>query len=166
MTDIGAGDVHGNATWDDAAVDLLTKLWSEGDSAGLIARRLGCSRSAIIGKVHRLNLPPRITTRSLEWGSYGALTREEKAARQAARCALRKSKSRPMIFSLRKEPKPPTPEVIIVEPEARMVPLLDLAPGDCRYPFGNGPYFFCGHPATRGPYCDRHHRAAHAREGA
>lgn len=35
--------------------------------------------------------------------------------------------------------------------------LLDLEPGQCRYPFGDGPFTFCGHPQLDGrPYCGPH----------
>lgn len=35
--------------------------------------------------------------------------------------------------------------------------LLDLESGDCRYPFGDGPIVFCGHPAVDGSsYCLPH----------
>jgi len=45
-------------SWDDQRVDVLTKMWAEGHSATQIALALGCSRSAVIGKVSRLKLPP------------------------------------------------------------------------------------------------------------
>jgi GcrA cell cycle regulator len=47
-------------TWSDDRVESLKKLWGEGLSAGRIAHRLGgISRSAVIGKVHRLGLSER-----------------------------------------------------------------------------------------------------------
>ena len=46
--------------WTDERVEKLKKLWSEGLSASQIAAQLGgVSRNAVIGKVHRLNLPGR-----------------------------------------------------------------------------------------------------------
>src|SRR4051812_31987684 len=46
--------------WTDERVERLTKLWAEGLSASQIAAQLGgVSRNAVIGKVHRLNLPGR-----------------------------------------------------------------------------------------------------------
>ena len=48
------------ANWTEERVDRLKKLWSEGLSASQIAAQLGgVSRNAVIGKVHRLNLPGR-----------------------------------------------------------------------------------------------------------
>jgi len=44
--------------WTDERVERLKRLWSEGLSASQIAAQLGgVSRNAVIGKVHRLNLP-------------------------------------------------------------------------------------------------------------
>lgn len=47
--------------WTDERVEKLKKLWAEGLSASQIAAQLGgVSRNAVIGKVHRLNLPGRV----------------------------------------------------------------------------------------------------------
>ncbi len=44
-------------SWTIEQVDLLKRLWSEGLTAAAIAARLdGLSRSAVLGKVHRLRL--------------------------------------------------------------------------------------------------------------
>lgn len=46
--------------WTPERIETLTKMWSEGASAGQIARRIGdISRNAVIGKVHRLGLSGR-----------------------------------------------------------------------------------------------------------
>jgi hypothetical protein len=39
-----------------------------------------------------------------------------------------------------------------------MKTLLELEGGDCRYPFGDGPFLFCGDPAQdKSSYCSGHH---------
>ena len=43
-------------SWDADDVALLKKLWSVGQSAAQIARRLGCSRNAVCGRLTRLGL--------------------------------------------------------------------------------------------------------------
>ena len=45
--------------WTDVTVTRLRQLWSEGHSTAEIGRRLGCSKNAVVGKVHRLDLPAR-----------------------------------------------------------------------------------------------------------
>ena len=47
-------------SWTDERVELLTKMWTEGQSASQIAKELGgVTRNAVIGKVHRLGLSNR-----------------------------------------------------------------------------------------------------------
>jgi GcrA cell cycle regulator len=43
-------------SWDAKDVALLKELWSVGQSAAQIARRLGCSRNAVCGRLTRLDL--------------------------------------------------------------------------------------------------------------
>jgi GcrA cell cycle regulator len=43
-------------SWDAKDVALLKKLWADGQSAGQIARRFGCSRNAVCAKLTRLGL--------------------------------------------------------------------------------------------------------------
>jgi GcrA cell cycle regulator len=43
-------------SWNAKNVALLKKLWAVGQSAGQIARRLGCSRNAACGRLNRLGL--------------------------------------------------------------------------------------------------------------
>lgn len=47
-------------SWTDERVELLKRMWSEGQSASQIAKELGgVTRNAVIGKVHRLGLSNR-----------------------------------------------------------------------------------------------------------
>ncbi|MFB2533154.1 GcrA family cell cycle regulator [Paracoccus sp. p3-h83] len=49
-------------SWTDERVELLKKMWAEGQSASQIAKELGSvTRNAVIGKVHRLGLSNRTT---------------------------------------------------------------------------------------------------------
>jgi GcrA cell cycle regulator len=49
-------------SWTDERVELLKKMWGEGQSASQIAKELGSvTRNAVIGKVHRLGLSNRAT---------------------------------------------------------------------------------------------------------
>ena len=48
------------AEWSEERIDCLTELWAdESLSTAEIGRRLGVSKNAIVGKSHRLDLPPR-----------------------------------------------------------------------------------------------------------
>lgn len=59
---ITAQHTEHNMSWTDERVELLKKLWMEGQSASQIAKQLGgVTRNAVIGKVHRLGLSNRNT---------------------------------------------------------------------------------------------------------
>ncbi|HQT38381.1 MAG TPA: GcrA family cell cycle regulator [Acidocella sp.] len=45
--------------WTPEAIAKLTQLWADGLPTAEIARRLGCSKNAAVGKAHRLHLPGR-----------------------------------------------------------------------------------------------------------
>lgn len=61
-------------SWTDERVELLKKMWGEGQSASQIAKELGgVTRNAVIGKVHRLGLSNRA-------GAAGAAKAEPKPA--------------------------------------------------------------------------------------
>ena len=72
-------------SWTDERVELLKKMWGEGQSASQIAKELGgVTRNAVIGKVHRLGLSNRATS--------GSAT---KAAPKEAKNAASKPKAAP-----------------------------------------------------------------------
>lgn len=45
--------------WPPERIEQLRALWAEGLSTAEIGRRMGCGKNAIVGKAHRLFLPPR-----------------------------------------------------------------------------------------------------------
>ena len=45
--------------WTAETVAHLRTLWTEGHSTAEIGRRMGISKNAVVGKAHRLGLPPR-----------------------------------------------------------------------------------------------------------
>lgn len=47
-------------TWTHERIQLLTQLWDEGIPSAEIGRRMGLTKNAIIGKVHRIALSPRV----------------------------------------------------------------------------------------------------------
>ena len=66
-------------SWTDERVELLKKMWGEGQSASQIAKELGgVTRNAVIGKVHRLGLSNRA-------GNSGGAAATNGAAKPAAK---------------------------------------------------------------------------------
>ncbi|MGB0747970.1 MAG: GcrA family cell cycle regulator [Magnetospiraceae bacterium] len=45
--------------WTEERIETLKELWTDGLPAGEIGRRLGVTKNAVVGKVHRLGLPKR-----------------------------------------------------------------------------------------------------------
>ena len=112
-------------SWTDERVELLKKMWGEGQSASQIAKELGgVTRNAVIGKVHRLGL----STRS---GAAPAKPAKEKAAPKVEADAAPKPAEaetrpveRPATPPARKaiipagQPLPPQPSANEISPEA------------------------------------------------
>ncbi|SLN43078.1 GcrA family cell cycle regulator [Pseudooctadecabacter jejudonensis] len=91
-------------SWTDERVEVLKKMWGEGQSASQIAKELGgVTRNAVIGKVHRLGLSNRA-------GSGGnaktAAPKAEAKAKPAAKAAPKKAAPK----------KAPEPEAQVEEP--------------------------------------------------
>ena len=47
------------SVWNEERLEKLTKLWEQGLSITQIGIRLGVTRNAVVGKVHRMGLPKR-----------------------------------------------------------------------------------------------------------
>ncbi|MGB0901771.1 GcrA family cell cycle regulator [Halocynthiibacter sp.] len=86
-------------SWTDERVEVLKKMWGEGQSASVIAKELGgVTRNAVIGKVHRLGLSNRASTTK-------AAPKKEAAAKPAAkaRTAAPKAAAKPKAAEPAKE---------------------------------------------------------------
>lgn len=161
-------------TWTVALEDELRGLIAQGLSAGSIAGRLnGFTRSAIIGKAHRLGLKlngghnggwgpntarkPREKKRALKKPNYqydalpkpGNLLPAERAARGAIVAAKIAQQAATELADL-----PP-------EDASAAVEFMQLGPGMCRFPIGDSRSLktvrFCGKtPKPDRPYCEHH----------
>jgi GcrA cell cycle regulator len=145
--------------WNDERIALLTQLSHEGLSASQVALRLeGVSRSAVIGKVHRLGIAGR---------HRPALPRN--LGNRAPRSTRAASASRrPGDVRAPREPKPAPYVVFEAYPTATLV---TLAEHGCRWPIGEpdqADFGFCGRLRVgRGSYCQgRSPMASHCRLAA
>jgi GcrA cell cycle regulator len=143
--------------WTDARIAELTKLWGQGLSCTQVAGVMGCiSRNAVIGKIHRLGLNGRAY-------HYSKSTPEERAERKRARAKRSNDARRAERQFLRVHPirpaKPARPAVC-EEITPLGVALIDLEPESCRWPYGDGPFTFCGHLNFHGSYCASHYFAS------
>jgi GcrA cell cycle regulator len=91
-------------SWTEERVELLKKMWSEGQSASQIAKELGgVTRNAVIGKVHRLGLSNRAGA-----GNAGPAKAETKPAKPSKP----ETKAKP---AAKAEPKPAEAEEVEAE---------------------------------------------------
>lgn len=126
--------------WTDERVEIAKREWSAGSSASMVAERLGCSRSAVLGKLFRLGLstpsqrPRPKPSRSHAW-------RPKAAPKQQTPAQV-----------LKTEPLP-----IPKADDIARVSFDDLKPHHCRWPVGDPVKGFCGHQKVPGlPYCPSH----------
>jgi GcrA cell cycle regulator len=134
--------------WNDERIEELTKMWRDGLSASQVARRLGgVSRSAVIGKVHRLGIAGRaLPSRPRLQGG-----RPASVNRASAGGALRTHVPR--------APRPSPPPLTVYEVDATAT-ILTLVEDSCRWPIGDpgdASFGFCGRPRLGGgSYCQGH----------
>jgi GcrA cell cycle regulator len=139
----------------DALRECLVKGMSYSEIADAINAKFGTgySRNAAIGRAKRMGLAG--PDRPKEW---------PKLAPKAQQPSLRKLRERLDAEFRRRVPIFEAAEPVklrCVDVDPRHVPLLELASGDCRYPYGGDEegeaITFCGHPQREGSsYCTAH----------
>ena len=152
-------------SWTDDRVEILKKLWVEGQSASQIAKELGgVTRNAVIGKVHRLGLSNRATSSSSSKSDTKSKTSVKSMSdtkrvsnkTSASKVTSKNSPSEPRsnVTSLRRQiipagqPLPPQPSANEISPEAlarvseiekkaKKISLLELTERTCKWPVGD-----------------------------
>lgn len=133
------------SAWTDDRVGRLKTLWLEGRSAAQIARDLdhGLTRSAVLGKVHRLGL-----------------VRGRPAAPASARIAASPPARRaPPTPSRAPTGTPPLDRRPVGAPSHGTATILSVRRFECRWPYGDpgDPGFaLCGRKVARGAFCAAH----------
>lgn len=165
-------------SWTDERVELLKKMWGEGQSASQIAKELGgVTRNAVIGKVHRLGLSNRATTTTKSDAKAKAAPKQEAKAAPKTAAPPKEPEPKPAVTPARRQiipagqPLPPQPSANEISPEAlakvsevekkaKKISLLELTERTCKWPIGDpatDDFWFCGLPTQAGkPYCEAH----------
>lgn len=147
----------------DQMIDRFRELHSRDLSFGEIAVELSAefrvkvTRNSCISKARRVGLPIRALTPA----ERGKITHRRWKDRQEAVPRLRPAGVNVMrIVQTKKRSLPPEMRLADVQP--LHLDLFDLKHGQCRYPYGDGPFTFCGCPAADGSsYCAAHHQLTH-----
>lgn len=63
-----------DSVWIDQRVDQLKAFWADGASASVIASKMGLTRNAVLGKVHRLGLEKRSNRNGAYYGPKREVT--------------------------------------------------------------------------------------------
>jgi len=151
--------------WTDERVEILKKLWAEGLSCSQIANRLGgTTRNAVIGKVTRLESPPRATSSRTHTARAFKPSRSSVKATKPPRQPVERSR-RPLADIFETNPEPFAVEPDLVVPIEARKGLIDLEKDDCRWPIGDpqhADFHFCNRHKVPGlPYCEFHARRAY-----
>ena len=157
--------------WIEERVEQLKALWAEGYSATRIAGLMrGVTRSAVLGKVHRLGLSDRKTKVSLRGVANGdsAVVAQSQPRRKPR---LRFGVPRPALEVI-VNPEPPVrldPAIWEAAPGEKPVPLPEVEADMCRWPLGDPKtdgFGFCGCPKVPGySFCAHHKQLAFRAEG-
>ena len=146
-------------TWDEDRVQKLKTLWAKGLSVSVIAGQLGgVTRNAVIGKVHRLKLADRATTKRKP-----IVRRVPNYAPKRPAPKARKSPWQKHLEALPTDLPPPAAiEAPVPLTQRRTVETLEAH--HCRWPIGDpqeADFHFCGAKKITGlPYCECHARRA------
>lgn len=134
--------------WTDESVEKLRQLWAQGLTANEIAKKLGVTKNAIVGKVHRLCLTARPSP--------------IKSKDTAEELPLQPD----LIENVEEKPA-----VEVTKPhkneELTNIKLVDLDSHTCRWPIGDprdDDFCFCGKKVRSGQtYCDEHSMQAYVK---
>ena len=144
------------AFWTEARTELATQLWKDGQSATQIAARLGgCTRNAVIGRIHRLGLAGRPKTRTR---IYGAPAKGGRPKKSFASTAFVMSPVQKAMAKIRTEPIPSPAATDVAR-----VSFNDVEPHHCRFIPGDPAEFradrpmYCGDKIVPGmSWCPAH----------
>ncbi len=120
--------------WTEPRIAQLGEFWRQGLSTAEIGRRLGISKNAVVGKAHRLELPPRPSP----------------------------IKARPAQPAIAAAPAAKVKPRLVPRTQGSPVKLVrhNGSGPACQWPSGHPgqpDFHFCGRPAAHGkPYCAEH----------
>lgn len=77
-------------TWTEERIELLKTLWAKGLGGEQVAEKLGITRNAVIGKIHRLKQPKRVAPRkTVKAPSKPKVNKDAATVRRVVRQAIK-----------------------------------------------------------------------------
>lgn len=168
-------------SWTEERVEILTKMWTEGNSAAEIAKALGgITRNAVIGKAHRLGLSGRASpikkkkTATTVTKKTAKKTKKniKKSSPKATKTSDKKEKTAKKVYKKETTLDSNQQQKIIknaireATEEASnngkngKISFMELSEKVCKWPIGDPQspdFYFCGKPSPQGiPYCQEH----------
>lgn len=131
---------HVNTIWTDEQSEVLVTLLAQGKSFSQIAAALNAqfdtnySRNAVCGKGFRLQI----------------------RAPRKVKATPKPRKRRAPLTTIKPTPRVEEIQIRCAEIEPRHLTLDQLEANDCRYPFGDNPFTFCGRKTDGSSYCAEH----------
>jgi GcrA cell cycle regulator len=145
-------------TWNSERIDQLKRFFDAGLSGSQIARELGLTRNAVIGKMHRLGLsrPRDLAVKHKEQKRAGKFMSPKRRRLNVVTLNQMQTAAYPTSLSV-------ADSIPILD--GRGCTLLELGQGKCRWPIDSEcseGVFFCGNEPVPGlPYCAGHARLAY-----
>jgi GcrA cell cycle regulator len=147
----------GRETWSSERIDQLKRCFQAGLSSAMIAREMGLTRNAVIGKLSRLGLsrPKDLVAKHLDQKRSTKFARPKRRRLNVFTPSLTFTTAYPVSSFCETSPIY----------EGRGCTLLELGQRKCRWPIdspSSQDFFFCGNEPVAGlPYCEAHARLAY-----
>jgi GcrA cell cycle regulator len=157
------------ATWTSERIELVKRCLHAGLSCGQIAREIGVSRNAVIGKITRLGLsrPKDVIGSQLEQRHAARLARPKTARTWRPKHPRLNIFAQHVLMGALPRPQPRAEDIPIYN--GRGCTLFELSQRKCRWPISNPggeDFCFCGNEPVEGlPYCLGHARIAYRSVG-
>jgi GcrA cell cycle regulator len=150
--------------WNDETIEILKTLWAEGRSTSESGRKMGIGKNAVIGKAHRLGLPPRPSPilRSKTAPKPPRPPRVSKTTDIAVADIVEEviAANQPVVIAEQSAAPDPDPEMIRPEPRVAAKKICD-----CRWPIDKPDTpqfrFYDANAMTGKPYCAEHMQEAY-----
>jgi GcrA cell cycle regulator len=178
-------------SWDSSILKKLKALVGKGLSTAEIGKRLGMSKNAIVGKLHRLGWNPKATDGASESKKSKKVPKKKSAAKKAPVKPVKKTTVKETKKTVKTAKTPKTaknikPATPTTKPVAKTggghaiaaknsgahqravrhaLEMANLKPNQCRWPIGDPDsegFHFCGATVFVGkPYCYEHCKQAY-----